>query len=70
MDSVREHLTVYLITTADLHRSSALSGSNCRLFVTITAPGEGLPQVLCGPHLLHGTRVESLMLVDVRFVVT
>ena len=70
MYSVREHLTVHLMKIADLHSCPALSGSNCRLFVTITAPGEGLPQVLCGPHLLHGTRVESLMLVDVRFVVT
>ena len=37
---------MYLLKIADRRRSSALSGSNCRLFVTITAPGDGLPQVL------------------------
>ena len=53
---------------ADLRRSSACSGSNCRLFAHITALGGGLPRVLSGLRLGNGTRGELRMLADVRFV--
>ena len=60
--------TVYLMKIADLRRSSACSGSNCRLFAHITALGGGLPRVLSGLRLGNGTRGELRMLADVRFV--
>ena len=55
-----------LLTNRSQHRSAGSDAFKPLPLVTLSGPGEGLPQVLCGPLLADDARGEPKMRIDVR----
>ena len=53
-------------TNRSQNRSAGSDAFKLLPLVTLSGPGEGLPQVLCGPLLADDTRGEPEMRIDVR----
>ena len=54
------------VTNRSQHRSVGSDAFKPLPLVTLSGPGEGLPQVLCGPLLADDARGELKMRIDVR----